>query len=246
MKTVVTTDQGNGGAEEQALEYSAENIETVDAVLRVLQVKMPIDIQIVDAVEPSAEDAHEVGHDRQGGDQQQAGQEPRHDEIMDRIGAHARQGVDLLGHAHRAQFGRHGAAHAARQHRRRQHRSQFADQRKIDHRPQQRFHVHPAELSIGLHCQNDADEGPRQHHHPQAPNADLVKSRQERFPPHHAGRQPQERAKGKQGEAAQAHELLDEPAAKVGNRIGNGLNRAAAGRFVVANGAVLGHVRIPI
>ena len=72
MKAVVTTDQGNGAREEQALENAAEKVETADGLLRVSQVIMRIDAQLVNTPEFSAEDPREVGYDRQGGDQQQA------------------------------------------------------------------------------------------------------------------------------------------------------------------------------
>ena len=98
-----------------------------------------VDVQNVDAVERAADDAHEVGHDRERGNQQEAAEEPRHDEVVDRVGAHAGQGVDLLGDAHRAQLGGHGAADAAGQHRGGQHRAQLADQRHVDDRAQPRF-----------------------------------------------------------------------------------------------------------
>ena len=64
---------------------------------------------------------------------QQAAEEPRHDEVLNRVGAHAREGVDLLGDAHRAQLRGHRAADAAGEHRRRQHRAQLAEHRLVDH-----------------------------------------------------------------------------------------------------------------
>ena len=134
-----------------------------------------------DGVEQGPDHAHEVGHDRQRRDQQQAAEEPRHHEVMDRIGAHARQGVDLLGDAHRAQFGGHGAAHAAGQHRGGQHRPQLAHQRHVDDRPQLRLQVQIAELRVALHRQHHADERAGQRHHRQAQHADLVEVRQQRF-----------------------------------------------------------------
>ena len=137
--------------------------------------------RMLDAIDVAADDAHEVGHDRQRRDQEDAGQEPRHDQVVDRVGAHALQGVDLLGDAHRAQLGGHRAADAAGQHRRRQHRPQLADQRHVDHRPQPRFQAQIAEREIALHGQHHADERAGQGDHRQAEHADLIEVRQQRL-----------------------------------------------------------------
>ncbi len=68
------------------------------------------------------------------------------DQVLHRVGAHAGQGVDLLGDAHRAQLGGHRAADPAGEHRGGEHRAQFADHRHVDDGAEPRFHAERAEL----------------------------------------------------------------------------------------------------
>ncbi len=161
------------------------------------------------------------------GNQQQAGQEPRHDQVVNRIGAHAGQGVDLLGDAHRAQFGGHGAADAAGQHRGRQHRPQLAHQRHVDHRAQPRFQMQEPELRVALHRQHHADERARQRHHRQAQHADLIEVRQQRVAARHARDDPRERPQKELRDIAHGNDPIQHQSAQVGNPIDGSLREAA-------------------
>ena len=73
--------------------------------------------------------------------------------MLNWIGTHARQSVDLFGHAHRAEFCRHRATNSTSKHRGRQHGTKLAEHRFIDHAAQLRFHAELAELQ-GLAGEN--------------------------------------------------------------------------------------------
>ncbi len=190
----VATDQRDRRAEEHAFDQPHEQVEGPHELLRVEVVMVRVDPQDHHAVERAAGHAHEVGHDGQRGDEHQAAQEPRHDEEVDRVGAQCFQGVDLLGDAHGAQFGRHGAAHPAGQHRGGQHRPQLAHQRHVDHGTEPRFQPQHAELGITLHGQHHADESAGQRHDRQAQHADLVEAGYQRAAARPPGHEPAERA----------------------------------------------------
>ena len=84
--------------------------------------------------------------------------------------------IDLLGDAHRADFGRDGAADAAGEHRSGQHRAELAAHRKIDQRTQPGFEAELPELGVRLHCQHHADERARERDHRQAEHANVVET----------------------------------------------------------------------
>ena len=105
---------------------------------------------------------------------------------MNRVRAHRRQRVDLLGDAHRADLGRDRAADPAGQHRRGQHRPKLAAHRQIDQRAQSRFKTELPELRIRLHGQHHADERARERDDRQAEHANVVERRDQRI----AARQP--------------------------------------------------------
>ena len=146
---------------------------------------------------------------------------------MDRVGAHAGQGVDLLGDAHGAQLGRHGAADAAGQHGGGQHRAQLAHQRHVDDRAQPRLQVHLAELRMRLHGQHHADERARQGDDRQAQHADLIHTGQQRLHPRQPRAQPAEHSPGEQGDVPQGRDPVDGQAPQVGNQAGHSLHGSA-------------------
>ena len=107
VEAAMATDQGDRRAEEVALEHAGEDIQAVHEVAGVLPVGERIDVEDLRADDRAADDPHEVAHQGQERDQQDARQEPRDDQVVDRVGPQRREGVDLLGHAHRPQLGGH-------------------------------------------------------------------------------------------------------------------------------------------
>ena len=73
----------------------------------------------------SAKSAEQRHHDDRGGD-------ARQDELLGGIGAERADGVDLLGHVHRADLGRHAAADAPADDDRRERRRELAQEREDD------------------------------------------------------------------------------------------------------------------
>ena len=228
---MVATDQGDRGPEEQALEDPHQEVEGIDVFPRVFPVVVVVDAQQHVRVEVAAQHAHEVGHHGERGDEHEAAQETGHHQVIDGVGPHALQGVDLFGDTHGAQFRRHGAAHAAGEHRGRQHRPQFTDQGQVDHRSEPRLQAEGLELPVALHGQHHADEQPGEGHDRQRHDPDLVEGGDEHLAPLSAGEDPTQRAQRKQsdvadagdgghGELAEVGHLADEPSGDAGGRCG--------------------------
>src|SRR5262245_63225676 len=99
MEAAVAAHDRDRTTEEETLEDAAEQVEVLDEAFGVFPVVVFIDVQDVNAVEIAADDAHEVGHDRERGNHEDAGQEPRHDEVMHGVGSIALECVDMIGNS---------------------------------------------------------------------------------------------------------------------------------------------------
>ena len=115
-----------------------------------------------------------------------------HHQIVNRIGAHRGQRIDLFGHTHRSQHGCHRATDATGQHRCSQHRAKFLYQRAVDDHAQTAVQTDRVELCIALHGQHHADEGSRQRDHRQTEYADLIEVDQHRAATGHPREHPAE------------------------------------------------------
>ena len=164
------------------------------------------------------------------------GQEPGHDQVINRVRAQGGQGVDLLGDPHRAQLGGHRRADPPRQHGRRQHRAQLPDDRDVDHRPQPGGQPHHRELMIGLDRQHHADEGSRDRHHRDALDADRVEDRHQHRPPRPPANDPDQGQDRETGRRRRSRRPCRRPAppadgpawAGCGSRFASGLAWATA------------------
>src|SRR5208283_2143960 len=116
VEAAMAADERNRRAEEDRLEQTDIQVHQADMPPGVQPVVMGIYMVDMDRDERPAENPHEVGDDGQQGDQEDAGQQSRHHQVVDRVGAQASESVDLLGDAHGAQLSRHGAADPAGQH----------------------------------------------------------------------------------------------------------------------------------
>ena len=154
MKPAMTGDQRNGGAEEEALEHADEHVVVADELLRVLPVVMAVDTQEMDAVNACPDHAHEIGHDRQRRNQHQAAEKTRHDEIPNGVGPHARQGIDLLGDAHRSELSRHGRTGSSSYHYGCKDRSYLPCERHRNRRTHHALHVEKSIHFAGLKGKN--------------------------------------------------------------------------------------------
>src|SRR5262245_47657967 len=175
MEAAVAAHDRDRTTEEETLEDAAEQVEVLDEAFGVFPVVVLVDVEDVNAVEITADDAHEVGHDRERGNHEDAGQEPRHHEVMHGVGSHAFEGIDLLGNSHCAEFSRHCRAYAASKHRRGEHRAELADERHVDYGTEPRFQTKIAKNEITLDCKHHADEGAGERDNRQAQYAHLIK-----------------------------------------------------------------------
>ena len=107
--------------------------------------------------------------------------EARRDKVMNRVDAHARQRVDLLGNAHRSEFRRQRASDSPGEHRRRENGAQLLHQRQVDRRADAGFESDQLELRVRLHRENHPDKRSGQHNDRQTQHADVEKRRRQRF-----------------------------------------------------------------
>jgi len=72
--------------------------------------------------------------------------EAKEDQVVDRMDPHGTQGIDLFGHFHRADFRRHGRAHATGDHESGQNWPQLTAHRDGDDRTHRGFQAHPEKM----------------------------------------------------------------------------------------------------
>ena len=115
LKPAVATDQRDRRAEEVALEDPGEDVQPPDvsraSASSSANESTPSTCVLTTA--PPMTPMKSAIRVKQR-DQQHAGQESRDDQVIDRVGPQRREGVDLLGDAHRAQLGGHRRADPAR------------------------------------------------------------------------------------------------------------------------------------
>src|SRR5262249_29723820 len=123
----MTANEGNGGTESDGLDQAVKDVADADVVPGAGPVKVRLDVIDPGADEATSEDACEIGHDREKGNQGDASQEARRNQIMKGVDAQTFQGIDLLGNFHGADLRSHGAADAPGDHGGRKYGPQFAD-----------------------------------------------------------------------------------------------------------------------
>ena len=204
----MTANKGDCGAEKDRFEHSRENVEHAHDVSRIFPVIAPVDAQEIDAEERAADDAEKVGEECKAGDEDEAREESWHDEVMNRIDAHARKSVDLFGDAHRSEFCGNGASDASREHRRRENGAEFLYEGEVDRRADSRFHADDFKLRIGLNGKNHVDEDAGEHDDGKTQNADIVESGSEGFASRPFGDKPKDGGKGKDGKITRQRNSL--------------------------------------
>lgn len=229
MEAAVAADEGDGSAEEKAFEDAAKEVEFADILGGVVNVVVTIDSEDYNAVKVTTDDAHVVGHDRKGGDEEEAGKEPGNYKVVIGACAHRGEGVDLFGDSHRAEFSGHGAADAAREHRASEDRAEFADEGHVDYGAETGFDAELAELEIALHGEDHADERSRERDDRQAKHADLVEVRKERFSLRAMEQHPVKGVKDEEREITGCVDGINHDATPGSNPISEGHECAAGG-----------------
>lgn len=204
----MTADEGDRGAKKDRFEHTRENIEHTHDVSRIFPVIAPVDAQKFDAEERPADDAEKVGEEGEAGDEDQAREESRHDEIVNGVDAHARKRVDLFGNAHRSEFRGDGASDASREHRRGEDGAELFHEREVDRRADSRFHADDLELRIRLDGEHHADEDAGEHNDGETQNADIIERGGEGFASRPLDDEPKDGGEGKDGEISRQRNLL--------------------------------------
>ena len=106
------------------------------------------------------------------GRHEHAGNNARHHQLPNRIGAERPQRVDLIGHDHRPQLRGDARADAAGEHQRRQHRPELLDHRRADQAADHRPRAELIQRQAALQRQRGAGEQAGQQHDGERPDAD--------------------------------------------------------------------------
>src|SRR5262249_30264895 len=101
-------DGGDGYSEHEALDQAGNDVAQKQGIERSDDVTPKSKVGLRNAKERAAEDAHEVGPDREARKHQDHGDEFRSDEETDGIDGHGFQGINFLRDFHGAEFGGKG------------------------------------------------------------------------------------------------------------------------------------------
>ncbi len=159
VQSLVAGDDGDDGAEDEGLDQARRDVVQIGVVKHVVPEAGGIDAQEEGADHVGGKDADANGAGSEQRHDGHHGQETRHDEIIDRVGGQGAQGVNLLGHAHGAQFGGDGRADAPGDHQAGQDRAEFAAHADADDGEGGGVHLDLVELEIGLGAEDHAGEG---------------------------------------------------------------------------------------
>ena len=171
-KPDVAADADDRKPEKERLDDPHPDVLHVQAVGDRLPVHARRHLQLLNGDDAAAQDAHEVGDDRQDRRHQHAGNHARHHQLADGIGAERAQRVDLIGHDHRAELGGDARSDAPGQHQRRQHRPELFHHRRADEPADDGPRAELIERQPALQREHGAGENARQQHDGQRADAD--------------------------------------------------------------------------
>ena len=172
--TLVHGDEAAGDAEHQALDDAFIDVAQVDGILRLRPERADIDTHLLHADELRAE---QPDHAERGGEQRHgddAAQEPRRDDVAQRIHGHHLHGGQLIGALHETDLRRQGRTCPSGKQQRRQHGPEH-----LEHAERREY----AERILGAEslqrvepqqAEHHADEQPRQHDDDQRASAGVV------------------------------------------------------------------------
>ena len=119
-------------AEDRGLDQARDDILGLQKVEGAVQIFDRTETELVDADDKAAEHADDVGNQNQERQHQEACEHARPDQIFEGVGRKRRERVDLLGHPHRSEFGRHGGTDPTSDHQTGEDRAKFARHRQHD------------------------------------------------------------------------------------------------------------------
>lgn len=215
-ESFVAGNQGDGGAEEDGLDDAFEDLPVVDAAGGELPVGAFGNSEGFDGDQPAADDPEEVAVDGQQGREQHAGDEARHDQNADGVGAHDAHGVELFGDVHGAQLGGERAADASGEHDGGQHRANLLDHGDVDDAAEAVFLADGLELRVAFDGQHHADERPGDAYNGDGHGADFIHLREdlaEVLRAHPRGSHAAEGAGDEDAEVAEDGQRMGGPAA---------------------------------
>src|SRR5579883_88371 len=173
MIAVIASHEHDEEAERDRFDEPGEHILAMERIDGLSDIDAGIEAEVIDRDEKSAEDADDVRDEHERRHHQGAGDDTRHDEVFVGIGRKGREGVDLVGDAHRADLGRDRRTDAARDHERGDHRPEFARHRQQHEGRDGTLGAKAAEAGMRLQRQHDAGEDRGQPHDGQGVVADI-------------------------------------------------------------------------
>ena len=105
MVAVIAAHQRDDEAEHRRLDEAGDDVLGAQIVDGLAEIAAGVEAELVGADQKPAEHADDVGDQHQHRQRVDAGDQPRHDEVFERVGRERRQGVDLVGDAHGADLG---------------------------------------------------------------------------------------------------------------------------------------------
>lgn len=226
MEALVTTYDADGRTEERALYYAYKYIEVLD----VLGAVNPV-LLCVGAVSPhhdtvAAEDAEKIAIHRKERNQQEAGKEPRNNEVLDGVGGQRPEGVDLLGDLHRAELGSQRPPDSPRKHDGGKYGPNFLQHADIDYAADARAQADALEVKIHLDSKDHADKRPGDAYDGDAEDAYFVELRRKKTPTGDTRKYPPHGLPREDGDFAQPFEALSDVMSQKGNRVCSGQDSA--------------------
>ena len=126
----------------------------IENIPSLVQIIFRAEAETVDRDYISAHHADDIADQNQYRQHDRSGNHSRGDEVFERVNGKSPQGVDLLGHAHRADFRRDGGTDASGDHQARQNGGQFTRDREDNDPCYCAFGVEAGEARITLQGQN--------------------------------------------------------------------------------------------
>src|SRR5581483_4918780 len=192
MKSFVTANPGDDETEADRFEKAAEDVLEHHAQLHAGEIAARADAEELHADHVGAVDRDHVedrGQKRHGN---QPGDDPRRDQVLDRVDRHRIQRVDLLGDFHAADFRGHGRAGAARDHESGEHRPELAQDAEGDGGAEKILRVEFPQTVIALQTHDHAGKNARQNHHGERFDADRANVMDDQAQPRGRAQRPGE------------------------------------------------------
>ena len=170
----MAADKNNDDAEDHSFDQTHGHVAPAGEVEHVVQIVGLGNAEHLRGKQVSGENSHAdaLGDEQGHGDKH--GEEPRDNQVIDRMNGEGAERVELLGDLHRSDLGRHGRADASGHHESAEHGAEFPEHRDADHGTDGGVHLQPVELEISLRGEDRAGERAGDEHDELGAEADFV------------------------------------------------------------------------